>query len=59
MEKVSMSASLLQEMANSTEVVGREQIGWDWGVILKSEVSPFLIDNPRGGLGKCVKISTT
>ena len=43
MEKVSMSASLLQEMANSTEVVGREQIGWDWGVILESEVSPFLI----------------
>ena len=38
-----MSARFLHEMANSTEVVGREQIGWDWGVILESEVSPFLI----------------
>ena len=29
MEKVSMSAKLLQEMASSTEVVGTEQIGVD------------------------------
>ena len=28
MEKVSMSARFLHEMANSTEVVGREQIEW-------------------------------
>ena len=29
LEKVSMSAKLLQEMASSTEVVGTEQIGVD------------------------------
>ena len=29
LEKVSMSARLLQEMASSTEVVGTEQIGVD------------------------------